>query len=67
MMEDGKGPELWKINVQDGELQKLNLELEKGSVDHLSVHPDGQHVLYSFWDQTQRQASVWVMENFLPE
>jgi Tol biopolymer transport system component len=63
----GNFPELWKINIEGGEPQKLNLELAKGSVDKLSIHPDGQQVLYSFWDHSQREASVWVLENLLSE
>jgi Tol biopolymer transport system component len=65
--EEGNSPELWKINIEGGEPQKLNLELGKGSVNKLSIHPDGQQLLYSFWDHSQREASVWVIENMLTE
>jgi hypothetical protein len=35
------------------------------SIEHLSVHPDGQHI--AFYTITSQVAAVWVMENFLTE
>jgi dipeptidyl aminopeptidase/acylaminoacyl peptidase len=54
---------LWRIPVEGGEPEKLGLEMN--NIEHLSVHPDGQHI--AFFTITDKLAEVWVMENFLPE
>jgi hypothetical protein len=68
---------LWDANVEDavwelcriksggGEIDKLGLKLEYGGFINLSMHPDGQHILFSSKSQHIPPA-LWVMENFLP-
>jgi len=53
---------LWRIPVEGGEPEKLGLEMN--IIEHLSIHPDGQHI--AFYTVTDKLAEVWVMENFLP-
>jgi Tol biopolymer transport system component len=54
--------ELWKVSVEGGEPQKL--WKMTGSLKWLSVHPDGQRLVFT--SQTWH-GEIWVMENFLPE
>jgi Tol biopolymer transport system component len=53
--------EMWRIAVDGGEPQKLGLSMER--MNWLSVHPDGQQIVFS---SIQRIKDVWMMENFLP-
>jgi Tol biopolymer transport system component len=53
--------ELWRISVQGGEPQKLELAAE--GMRDLCVHPDGRHIAFTAGHDT---SEVWVMENFLP-
>jgi Tol biopolymer transport system component len=53
---------LWRIPVEGGEPEKLDIGMNM--IEHLSVHPDGQHI--AFYTITSQVAAVWVMENFLP-
>ena len=53
---------LWRIPVEGGEPEKLGLEMNY--IEHLSVHPDGQHI--AFYTIIAKLAEVWLMENFLP-
>jgi hypothetical protein len=53
---------LWRIPLEGGEPEKLGLEMS--SIEHLSIHPDGQR--FAFYTITAKIAEVWVMENFLP-
>jgi len=53
---------LWRIPAEGGEPEKLGLEMN--SIEHPSVHPDGQHI--AFFTIIAKLAEVWVMENFLP-
>ena len=56
---------LWRIPVEDGEPQKLGLEVPG---IFFSVHPDGRHIAFTSTDPTiNMRGGVWVMENFLPE
>jgi Tol biopolymer transport system component/beta-lactamase regulating signal transducer with metallopeptidase domain len=57
-----KGLNLWKIPVEGGEPQKIDLGINTLG---LSVHPDGQHIALGTMEN--QPAEVWVMENFLPE
>ncbi len=55
---------LWRIAADGGEPQKLNLLT--GGYQNLSVHPDGQHLVFGSPGSTQKTTSIWVMENFIP-
>jgi Tol biopolymer transport system component/beta-lactamase regulating signal transducer with metallopeptidase domain len=57
-----KESSLWRIPVEGGEAQKIDLGINIGG---LSIHPDGQHI--AFGTRENQPAEVWVMENFLPE
>ncbi len=54
---------LWRIPADGGEPEKLGLEIS--STQHLSVHPDGQHIAY--YNFSTRISEVWEMKNFLPK
>ncbi|MDB4581578.1 LpqB family beta-propeller domain-containing protein [Draconibacterium sp.] len=54
---------LWRIPLEGGEPENLGLEIN--CTEHLSTHPDGQHI--AFYNITDRIGEVWVMENFLPK
>lgn len=45
-----------------GEPEKLGLEMSDFVI--LSVHPDGQQIAFSTYEQDME---IWVMENFLPK
>jgi Tol biopolymer transport system component len=55
---------LWRIAAEGGEPQELNLVM--APFQGLSAHPDGQHLAFDSPGFTQKLATVWVMENFLP-
>jgi Tol biopolymer transport system component len=55
--------ELWRVSVQGGEPQRLDLKVN-GLLRHLQIHPDGQQIAYYTWCGG---TAVWVMENFLPK
>lgn len=57
-----KGLNLWRIPVEGGEPQKIDLGINTLG---LSVHPDGQHI--ALWAMENQPAEVWVMQNFLAE
>ncbi len=61
--EEGKS-QLWRIPVQGGELEKLNIEM--WGFYNLTVHPDGTRLAFSSNGPSLKQAELWVMENFLP-
>jgi len=54
---------LWRIPAMGGKPEKLGLEINY--TQHLSIHPDGQHIAY--YNFSTRISKVWVMENFLPK
>ena len=54
--------ELWRISVEGGEPQKLELEMDP--LRHLRIHPDGKRIAFN---SGRFQAEVWVMKNFLPK
>jgi Tol biopolymer transport system component/beta-lactamase regulating signal transducer with metallopeptidase domain len=56
-----KESSLWRIPVEGGEAQKIDLGINIGG---LSIHPDGQHI--TFGTRENQPAEVWVMKNFLP-
>ena len=55
--------ELWRIPVDGGEPQKLDLTM---SGSHLSIHPDGRRIAFTGSDSA-RGSEVWTIDNFLPE
>jgi Tol biopolymer transport system component len=57
-----KESNLWRIPVEGGEAQKIDLGINIGG---LSIHPDGQHI--AFGSRENQPAEVWVMKNFLPQ
>jgi Tol biopolymer transport system component len=54
--------ELWRISVEGGEPQKLELTID--NLMHMRVHLDGQRIVYTAGEY---KAEIWVMENFLPD
>lgn len=52
---------LWQISIEEGQSQKLGLEMQRLRL--LSVHPDGQRIAFC---SSQLSITLWVMENFLP-
>ncbi|OGU87984.1 MAG: hypothetical protein A2492_13440 [Ignavibacteria bacterium RIFOXYC12_FULL_35_11] len=56
---------LWRIPMEGGEHQKLELESESYIV--ASIHPDGRHIVFSSPSSTGENSGIWVMENFLPK
>lgn len=57
--------QLWRIPVQGGESEKLNLEM--WALYNLTVHPDGTRLAFSSNGPSLKQAELWAMENFLPD
>jgi Tol biopolymer transport system component len=55
---------LWRIAVKGGEPQELNLVM--AAFQDLSVHPDGQHLVFDSLGRVIKTPTIWVMENFLP-
>jgi Tol biopolymer transport system component len=53
---------LWKISPEGGEPQRI--EIPAASIDHLRIHPDGQHIAFT---SGERGSEVWVMRNFIPK
>ena len=53
--------ELWRVLVDGGAAQKLDLALP--SVSRISVHPDGRRLAISAGSP---KFEAWVMENLLP-
>lgn len=60
--DDAGGTALWRIPAAGGAAQKTGIAA-KGQIGHPSLHPDGSRLLYSV---RETDASVWVLENFLP-
>lgn len=57
--------ELWRIAVDGGEPQKLDLTMFR--LGSLSMHPNGKHLAFSSLGHELVDAELWVIENFLPE
>ncbi len=53
--------ELWRIAVDGGKPQKLDLVVE--GLRSVRMHPDGQRIAFGVGKSSQE---LWVMENFLP-
>ena len=56
--------DLWRIPVNGGEPQKLDLSMRK--LMHVRIHPDGRRIAFTGSSQPEK-SEVWVMENFLPK
>ncbi len=56
-----KGDELWRVPVEGGAAQKIELGVRKPR--GIRFHPDGSRI--AFW-AGENTREVWVMENFLP-
>jgi len=58
--------ELWRVPIDGGQPQKTALEMP-GVIDHISAHPDGEHIAFhNMAPMSESPGEVWVMENFLP-
>ncbi len=53
--------ELWRVPVQGGEPEKL--DLADDNIRELRLHPDGRHIAYTAGKDRQQ---VWALSNFLP-
>jgi Tol biopolymer transport system component len=62
---DVLGQELCRVPISGGDLQELGLSMI--DPDHLSVHPDGQKIVFSSLGFSIPYPEYWVMENFLPK
>jgi Tol biopolymer transport system component len=68
----GKGI-LYRIAVEDGQIQEINLltspesSARRAIWDRISLHPDGRRIALTTQFNTDSDADVWVMQNFLPE
>ena len=62
--EQGKS-QLWRIPVQGGGPEKLDIEM--WGLYFLTVHPDGTRLAFVSNGPSLEQAELWIMENFLPE
>jgi beta-lactamase regulating signal transducer with metallopeptidase domain/Tol biopolymer transport system component len=62
--EKGKS-QLWRIPVQGGDAEKLNIDM--WGFHRLTVHPDGTQLAFISNGPSLKQAELWVMENFLPD
>ncbi len=57
--------ELWKVSVQSGRAEKLELMMHR--FRFLSVHPDGRKIAWASHSLGIKSApEVWILENFLP-
>ena len=58
----GKNSELWRVAIEGGRPEKLDLTME--GLGELRVHPDGRRIAFS---ASQEVDEIWALENFLPE
>ncbi len=61
--EEGKS-QLWRIPVQGGDSEKLDIEM--WGFYNLTFDPDGTRLAFSSKGPSLKQPELWVMENFLP-
>jgi len=59
-LQDNTG-ELWRVDVESGELENLGLQME--NLRDLTLHPDGLRLGFV---AGQDKGEVWVLEDFLP-
>jgi Tol biopolymer transport system component len=57
--------DLVRIPAEGGEIQGLGLDMLE--FRHLSVHPDGQQIVFHSRGSERKWPEIWVMENFLPK
>jgi beta-lactamase regulating signal transducer with metallopeptidase domain/Tol biopolymer transport system component len=57
--------QLWRIPVQGGDAEKLNIDM--WGFYMLTVHPDGTRLAFCSNGPSWKEPELWVMENFLPE
>jgi Tol biopolymer transport system component len=57
----GSKTELWRVPVQGGAPQKLDLAAD--DIRELCLHPDGRHIAFTAGKDRQE---VWALSNFLP-
>jgi beta-lactamase regulating signal transducer with metallopeptidase domain/Tol biopolymer transport system component len=62
--EKGKS-QLWRIPVQGGDAEKLNIDM--WGFYMLTVHPDGTRLAFTSHGPLLKEAELWKMENFLPD
>ena len=60
---DGKTDDLFRVAAEGGQPENLGVRGEQ--LGYLSVHPDGQRIIYSS-GQSKVAQEVWVLENFFP-
>ena len=60
--ENKKKCELWKVPVEGGKAQNLDLAMERLAI--LRIHPDGERIAFC---SSRLSSEIWVMENFLPK
>jgi Tol biopolymer transport system component len=56
--------DVWRIPVEGGESQKL--ELSMTLLMHMRAHPDGRHIAFTASVRPEKR-ELWVMKNFLPK
>ena len=65
--QDSSKCEMWRVSIDGGQPQKTGLEMP-GVIDHISAHPDGEHLAFeNMAPMSASPAEMWVMENFLPK
>ena len=59
--------ELWRFPIDGSDPRKVDLKLEGNNLNigPFSMHPDGQRIAFGT-RPTEKQAEIWVLENFLP-
>ena len=60
---EGKGI-LYRVPVEGGQPQEIRLQ--RSFWDRITMHPDGRQIAFSSQINTDSDADVWVMEDFLP-
>jgi len=59
--------ELWRVRVDGGQPERTAFELS-GTIDHISAHPDGEHIAFeNMAPMSESPAEVWVLADFLPK
>ncbi len=61
---DEPGWSLLRLPIEGGEPQDLGLKMLRFS--NLSVHPDGQRILFASRGTEQKSTEIWAIEGFLP-
>jgi Tol biopolymer transport system component len=56
---------LYRVPAENGEPQEI--VLQQMIADRPTVHPDGRRIAFCTSANSDRDADVWVMQNFLPK